>query len=303
MTDITNKPTTAGRVVVGFDGSDGALRAVLHAARQAQDRQLGLTVIMALAHLDPSWPRTARAVKADPGYLDAVRSKGGDQLTDLGRQVRAEYPELDIELALVGQNPAGALIQASEDAALVVVGARGRTAEHRQPVLGGVSTQVTAHSQCPVIVVPEVSKDAWAGPVVIGLQDAPDSLAAGAAAVAEAERMGRPLLAMYAWDVAPELGDMGALARLDPVKTQQDLDTMLKELLHPLMEGHPDVSVQRRVVQGSARTALVEASKSASLVVIGTRGLGGFAGMLLGSISRSVTREAACPVMVVRQHA
>jgi len=301
MTTITDKPDTAGRVVVGFDGSAGAVRAVLHAAREAQDRQLGLTVVMALAHLDPTWPRVARAVKADPGYLDAVRAKAGDQLTDMGRQVRAEHPDLDVQLAVLGQNPAGALIQASRDAALVVVGARGRTPEHRQPVLGGVSTQVIAHSLCSVVVVPEVAVDLSSGPVVVGLQDAPDSLAAGAVAVAEAERTGRPLLAMYAWDVAPELGDMGALARLDPIKTQQDLNEMLVELLEPLLEGHPGVAVQRRVVQGSARAALVEASRNASLIVIGTRGLGGFAGMLLGSISRSVTREAVCPVMVVRQ--
>ena len=300
MSQITATPDTARRVVVGFDGSARARRAVHHAARYADGRSLGLTVLLASPLLDPTTPRVARAVKADPGYLEAIRTAAADELRGVCEEVTSDHPDLSVIPALMAGNPAGALATASLDAALVVIGARGNTEEHRAPMLGGVSTAVIAHAHGPVLVVPENAIPTPDGPVVVGLQDAPDSLAAGKLAVAEAEQRGVPLVALYAWDIAPELGDLGALARLDPVKTQRDLDQMLTELLEPLIADHPDLPVQRRVVQGSARTALVDASALASLVVIGSRGLGGFAGLLLGSISRSVTREAVCPVMIVR---
>jgi len=300
MTHTTTESTTAHRVVVGYDTSSGAAQAVWEAAHYARARNLGLTILFSLRDLDPTASRTARAVKSDPGYLEALRRDARACLDDIARQVSEKYPELDVTTALLAMNPAGALASASLDAVLVVVGARGKTDERRAPILGGVSTAVIAHAQGPVLVVPESAAPEASGPVVIGLQDAPDALAAATVAITEAEQRGVPLIAIYAWDLAPELGDLGSLARLDPVQTHQDLDGMLADLLAPLLVGHEDVTIERRVVQGSARNALVEASKNASLVVIGSRGLGGFAGLLLGSISRSVTREAACPVMVVR---
>ena len=301
MSEPSSPSVTAKRIVVGYDGSSGATLALRHAAYYAVERGLGLTILAAHRDLDPTSTRTARALKSNPDYVNELRVRIVSHLDELCAQVRADHPGIDVLPDLVITNPAGALAAASQDAAFVVVGARGNSADRRAPVLGGISSAVIAHALGPVIVIPDAATTVpTPGPVVIGLQDAPDSLAAGVIAAAEAETRGVPLLALYAWDIAPELGDLGALARLDPVKTQHDLEQMLSELLEPLQAGHPDLVVERRVVQGSARAALVEASKDAGLIVIGSRGLGGFAGMLLGSISRSVTREAACPVMVVR---
>jgi len=301
MSVITTEPVTAGRVVVGYDGSAGSVNALTHAARLANDRGLGLLILMALPHLNAKVPRTARAMKLDPDYLTHIKARAKRKLDAAAEQLASQYPDLHTEVALMSADPAFALAEASKDAALVVVGVRGHSTERLSPMLGGVSGTVIAHSLGPVMVVPEGIHHMTSGPVVVGLVDAKDSLAAAAVAVAEAERRGVPLVALYAWDIAPELGDFGAMVRIDPEQTRKDLDAMLAELLTPLLVGHPTVRAERRVVQGTPRAALVEASQQASLIVMGSRGLGGFAGLLLGSVSRAVTRESDCPVIVVRE--
>jgi len=292
---------TQGRVVVGYDGSAGSVNALTHAARLANDRRLTLLILMALPHLNAKVPRTSRAIKLDPDYLTHIKARAKRKLDAAAEQLASQYPELKTEVALMSREPAGALAEASKDATVVVVGVRGHSSERMSPVLGGVSGTVIAHAEGPVLVVPEGIHDMASGPVVVGLVDAADSLAATKVAVDEAERRGVPLVALYAWDIAPELGEFGTVVRLDPEQTRRDLDNMLQELLTPMLEGHPTVKAERRVVQGSPRAALVEASQQASLIVMGSRGLGGFAGLLLGSVSRAVTRESECPVMVVRQ--
>jgi len=301
MSATISEPVTRGRVVVGYDGSAGSVNALTHAARLANDRGHTLLIMMALPHLNPKVTRTARALKLDPDYLAHIKARAQRKLDAAAEQLASQYPALTTEVALVSADPAGALSEASRDAVLVVVGVRGHSAERMAPVLGGVSGTVIAHALGPVMVVPDGIHDMADGPVVVGLVDAADSLAAGEVAIAEAALRGVPLIALYAWDIAPELGDFGALVHLDPEHTRAELDELLQELLIPLRDAHPDVPVERRVVQGSPRAALVEASQQACLVVIGSRGLGGFTGLLLGSVSRAVTRESDCPVIVVRQ--
>jgi len=288
-------------VVVGYDGSAGSVSALTHAARLANDRNLNLLIVMALPHLNTKVPRTARAIKLDPDYLTHIKTRAKRKLDAAAEQLASQYPELRTEVALMSADPADVLALASHDASLVVVGVRGHSSERLSPMLGGVSGTVIAHAQGPVLVVPEGIHDMSSGPVVVGLVDAGDSLAAAELAVKEAELRGSPLIALYAWDIAPELGDFGSMARIYPDQTRRELDIMLSTLLTPLLEGHPNVHAERRVVQGTPRAALVEASQQASLIVMGSRGLGGFTGLLLGSVSRAVTRESDCPVMVVRQ--
>jgi len=301
MSVSITEPITTGRVVVGYDGSAGAVNALAHAARLANDRGVTLLLLMAIPHLDPKNSRTARALKLDPDYLTHIKARAQRKLETAAGQLKSQYPAMTVEVALVSANPAGALAEASRKAALVVVGVRGHSSELLSPMLGGVAGTVIAHSAGPVMVVPDGLHDLANGPVVVGLVDAADSLAAGRVAIQEAEKRGVPMVALYALDVSPEIGDFGAIAHVDADHARKDLDDMLQELLGPIRDGHPDVQVERRVVQGSPRAALVEASQQASLIVVGSRGLDGFAGMLLGSVSRAVTRESDCPVIVVRQ--
>jgi len=301
MTTAITEPTTHGRIVVGYDGSAGAVNALTHAARLANDRGLTLLMIMALPHLNPKVPRTARALKLDPDYLTHIKARAQRKLDAAVEQLTSQYPALATENSLLSADPAGALVEASQDAALVVVGVRGHSAELLSPMLGTVSGSVIAHASGPVMVVPDGIHDMGGGPVVVGLIDAPDALHAGRVAIHEAEQRKVPLVAIYAWEIDAELSDFGTLPRIDAEQEQRELDAKLAVLLDPLLEGHPDVVVERRVVQAVPRAALVKASRRASLVVVGSRGLGGFAGLLIGSVSRAVVREADCPVIVVRQ--
>ena len=301
MTTAITEPTTHGRIVVGYDGSAGAVNALTHAARLANDRGLRLLMIMALPHLNPKAPRTARALKLDPDYLTHIKARAQRKLDAAAEQLASQYPHLTTDSALLSADPAGALVEASQDAALVVVGVRGHSAELLSPMLGTVSGSVITHASGPVMVVPDGIHDMTDGPVVVGLIDAPDALEAGRVAVREAERRNVPLVAMCAWEMAPELSDFGTLMPIDADQEQRELDAMLAALLDPLLDGHPGVTAERRVVQATPRAALVKASHRASLVVVGSRGLGGFAGLLMGSVSRAVVREADCPVIVVRQ--
>ncbi|MDR1354864.1 MAG: universal stress protein [Propionibacteriaceae bacterium] len=300
MTEQTPARFT-GRIVVGYDGSAGATDALLYAAAIADSRKLELVALMALSHLRVTDRRTTRALKVDPNYIENITTKAQTQLSDAVQQVATAYPELDVTSVLLAESPIEALANASKDAALLVIGARGSSSEKRLPLLGSTATEVITYAQGPVLVVPEGTHGLSNGPVIIGLQDAPDSLAASEIAATEAVLRDVPLVAMYAWDIAPELGDFSSVMQLDPEQTYRDLDTMLQELVVPLLAKHPELRVERRVVQGSARVALVDASRTASLIVVGSRGLGGFAGLLLGSVSRAVTREALCPVIVVRE--
>jgi len=300
MTTTTTEPTTQGRVVVGYDGSAGSVNALTHAARLANDRGLTLLMLMALPHLNPKVPRTARALKLDPDYLTHIKARAQRKLDAAAEQLASQYPALTTENALISADPAGALVDASQDAALVVVGVRGHSAELLSPMLGTVSMSVIAHAVGPVMVVPDGIHHMGNGPVVVGLVDAPDALEAARVAIREAERRQVPLVAMHAWDIAPELSDFGTLVHIDPDQEQRELDAMLAGVLDPLVKEHPDVVVERRVVQASPRAALVKASQQACLVVVGSRGLGGFAGLLMGSVGRAVVRESDCPVIVVR---
>ncbi|MCL2490368.1 MAG: universal stress protein [Propionibacteriaceae bacterium] len=301
MTMATSEPQTLGRVVVGYDGSAGAVNALTHAARLANDRCLTLLMIMALPHLNPKVPRTARALKLDPDYLTHIKARAQRKLDAATEQLASQYPDLKTENALLSADPAGALVEASRDAALVVVGVRGHSAELLSPMLGGVSGSVIAHATGPVMVVPDGIHHMANGPVVVGLVDAADALAAARVAITEAELRKVPLVAMHAWEIAPELSDFETYARIDSEQEQKELDAMLATLTDPLLEAHPGVVVERRVVQATPRAALVQASQQASLIVLGSRGLGGFAGLLMGSVSRAVIRESDCPVIVVRQ--
>jgi len=302
MATAIGEPSTQGRIVVGYDGSAGSVNALTHAARLANDRGLTLLMIMALPHLNPKVPRTARALKLDPDYLTHIKARAQRKLDAATEQLASQYPVLKTENALLSADPAGALVEASQDAALVVVGVRGHSAELLSPMLGGVSGSVIAHATGPVMVVPDGIHNMANGPVVVGLVDSADALEAGRVAIREAEARKVPLVAMHAWEIAPELSDLETLVRIDSEQEQRELDAMLAALTAPLLEGHPGVVVERHVVQATPRAALVQASQQASLVVVGSRGLGGFAGLLMGSVSRAVIREADCPVIVVRQH-
>ena len=174
---------------------------------------------------------------------------------------------------------------------MVVVGTRSRN-KMSAVVLGSVATSVAAKAPCPVVVV---RGERRTGPVVVGTDGSADSEQAVAFGFEEAARTGQPLRVVYCWHPQDQQADSVA-------STEGLLQNWLAESLAPYRNKYPTVRAQASVIGGRASAELVDLSATASLVVVGSRGRGGVAGLLLGSVSQSLLHHADSPVAIIRPH-
>jgi nucleotide-binding universal stress UspA family protein len=291
-------------VVVGADGSPSSRVALQWAAREATMRHVPLTVV----HVVPSFTVAASALAWPAGRVpeEVLEGQENDARSVIADAINAvedsaaggERPEIDSELLFGGSVPA--LADMSKDAGLLVVGCRGRTGQHRR-LLGSVSTGVIHHAHCPVAVihdeVPSVLQSSKL-PVLVGIDGSPASELATAIAFDEASWRGVDLVALHVWAEA----DMSTVFGIDSAAVQSAADKTLAESLAGWQERYPDVTVQRVVEFERPVHHLLDQAERAQLVVVGSHGRGGFAGMLLGSVSTAVAQEARVPVIVARQH-
>lgn len=179
---------------------------------------------------------------------------------------------------------------------MVVAGSDGLGALGRL-LLGSVATGLLHHAHCPVAVIHAgASPPQPNAPVLLGIDGSPASEAAAAFAFDAASRRGVGLLALHAWSdvgVYPMLG-------MNWRDSQDKGDQVLTERLAEWQEQYPDVPVERLLVCDMPARWLLKESERAQLVVVGSRGRGGFSGMLLGSVSSAVAQSAKVPVIVVR---
>jgi nucleotide-binding universal stress UspA family protein len=281
-----NDQIPPGSVVVGVDGSESSGWALQWGLEESRRRSLPL----ALVHSDD------QEVATSPGH-------GGRVLEDAVGVARREGPDVQATAHHRVGHAAGLLVQASTTAATVVLGAGARAGVTRA-VLGSVSHQVATHGHCPVVIVRHrASEDgAGAGQVVLALDDSESSTPAVDYAFAAASRQRLGLTAVHAWwreylggvlAYSPWEGDWSEVA--------QELEQMMERTLAGWCEKYPDVPVHRHLVRGHAVQMLVQESEGAALLVVGSRGRGGFPGLLLGSVSNGLLQHADCPVAVVRQ--
>lgn len=299
MTAITFDAT--GKIVVGTDLSRRAGAAVDWAAELAASRGWPLLIVAAVPEVPiPKRSRLFDAMATGdwPGHLhDSARHR----LNELRARVLATHPEVQVETHVEEGMPSWVLAQASKTAKVVVVGARGEHAPATVRALGGTADAVVAHAHGPVAVVTDLAHAVPGGPVVVGVDDSPEGHAALNLAGREAAARAVPLVAIHAWDLSPwMIGPMGGAGMVDPIPQQEALTAMVEEFLAPLRAEHPDLQTRAEVVEGRPSSALIKASQTAGLLVVGARGLGGFTGLLLGSTSKEVLRDAHCPVIVTR---
>jgi nucleotide-binding universal stress UspA family protein len=290
--------TTHRGIVVGVDGSPPSKVAVDWAAREAAMRNVPLTLV----HIIPTvrmWPE----VPTPPELARHFDEQGQDFLKD-GRRVAEEAMSgsdaIEVDTKLLKGAVLPSLVDLSKDAEMVVVGCRGLGAIGRR-LLGSVSSGLVHHAHCPVAVIhdedPLMTYPVAQAPVVVGIDGSPASESATAIAFDEASRRGVELVAVHAWSdiTVYEFPDVEWLARV-----KQQAEETLAERLAGWQERYPDVSVRRIVARDRPSHELVEQSESAQLVVVGSHGRGGFAGMLLGSVSAAVAESARMPVIVAR---
>ncbi len=283
-------------VVVGVDGSAAALRAVRWAVPEARCRRAVLHLVTALAWTDDRMVGVPGLGQAPYGqYLRTAAEHG---LAAAEAAALEADPDLPVERELVLGFPGGVLLERSQTAEMLVVGDRGR-GRIASAVAGSVAISVATRSGCPIVVVrgAEPAPDR-ALPVVVGIDGTPLSEAAIAFAFDAAAARRVPLVAVHTW--LDELNDPALAELVDWQTAAVQAEELLAERLAGWGEKYPDVPVQRVVARGRAALALLDQAARAQLVVVGSRGHGEIAGLLLDSVSNALVHGAGCPVAIVR---
>jgi nucleotide-binding universal stress UspA family protein len=280
-----------GFVVVGIDGSAQGLHAAEFGAREAAMRGLAVLLLRAIP-----WPFFDAPLS--PGLGGRIENEEREQAAAEIEEATARALEIDSKLKIHSRielaSPADLLLRVPA-ATMIVIGAH-KDASAVRPLLGTTATQVATHAACPVIVAR--GRERATGDVVVGV-DGDSSEAAVGFAFEEAALRGTGVTALHAWSHPMALGPADLLAQLD-----QDRHVVEQRVLDGALAGwsekYPQIAVTPVISRSHAKAALADASCRAQLIVVGARGRGGFAGLLLGSVGLSLLRSAACPVAVVR---
>lgn len=298
-TDMTGPAADLSRpIVVGIDGSDHSLFAAEVAAEEARLRELPLRLVTALS---PTFQAPLASppdvVSALPGVgptYEELRAAATETLHSAAAHIRQQHPDLPMVSHLLDGYPGGVLTDASAHATLILLGHRGHGGFPGM-LVGSVAMQLATHAACPVIIT-RGQQSPSDFPVVVGVDGSYAAQQAAEFAADAAARYKVPLVALYAWPWdagwAPEQIQAGAPPPEVPDAVSQSLGALANK--------YPQIDVRTEVrAQVAAHEALVGASAAARLVVVGSRGRGGFRGLLLGSVSQALINHARCPVAVV----
>lgn len=301
-------------IVVGVDGSDHGQCALVWAAREAERRRRPLHIVTAY-----SVPIFA-ASGLDGGYAtvdDSVIREGAEAIVKQALDKVSGYT-IDVDASVENGDASGVLLEMSESAKLLVFGTRGRGGFVGR-LLGSVSSALPAHAKCPTVTVPLICSDrlgettedkrikaeqARSGHqpvenvVVVGVDGSEQARVAVLEAASQAERLGATLRVVCA--VPQYSGSLAWVpAPMDRKALFADIRVQLDAGMAWLKSHFPHLPVESELKDGSPVDVLVEASRHVELIVVGTRGRGGFTGMLLGSTSDGVLHHAKGPVLVV----
>jgi nucleotide-binding universal stress UspA family protein len=282
---------SAGRpIVVGVDGSAGSIQAARWAAGEARLRGCAVRLVCVY-----SWPMPLDPlVSLPPEWTeDMLRGRAEAVVTEAVGRVRDAAGDVTVTGAAVPGLAPFKLLEASEGAAMVVVGHRGHGGF---AALGSVEAKLAAHAHCPVAVITSVdnAETAAAGTVLVGVDGSPPSDAAVGFAFEEADRRSATVTALHSWE-PPGPPPPGEPAPWEVFEARR-----LREWIQPWHDKYPSVTVEQYVTSERPAAALIDTARDAALLVVGCRGHGGFAGLLLGSVSQQVINHAPCPVVVVR---
>jgi nucleotide-binding universal stress UspA family protein len=210
-----------------------------------------------------------------------------------GRQLPAQ------DVLTLALPPAQALVELSATARMVVVGAQGHT-RLGGLLIGSVSQHVARQSGCPVAVIREQASPS-ASDIVVGIDEGPDSQTALELAFTLAAARRARVIAVHGWHARYDERPYGRLPISgDVVDRVVEGQQRLGEALAPWRERYPDVVVELAAMPVHPSRLLADASQTAGLIVVGSRGRGAFKGLLLGSVSQSVLTQASCPVLIAR---
>ncbi|MET7967508.1 universal stress protein [Micromonospora sp. NPDC005305] len=282
-------------ILVGYDGSADASVALDWALDEAgrSGRPVRLAYVFEWLTV-AGWigPGVAPGVWPD----ETARRQVEDLVRRAAADAAADRPGLTVQGEVFDGPPALVLQERSAEAAMLVLGSRGHGG-FGGLLTGSTAVSVSAHAHCPVIVVRD-GRPVTSGPVVVGADGSPSSVQALGFAVERAAQRDVPVRALRVWEPPAE----GRVPPgFDPEEAAATERAAAEADLTPWRESFPDVPVEVVANPGSPAALLVEESRTAQLVVVGSRGRGGLRGMLLGSVSQQLIHHAQCPVAVVRE--
>ncbi len=287
--------TTSGTVVVGIDGSASSRLALGWAVEQALAEGRDLTVVHAV---DVSNAAVAMgAASYPPEARVAIGDAGHQLLTDACATVRRMAPDLTVHQVFRLEDPRHVLLELSQDAAMVVVGSRGR-GPMRALLLGSVGAALARHAHCPVVIHRPGGAGAVRHGIVVGVDGTADSAAVLDFAYQQAALRDLPLTVILSvWDV--QTSTAGSFLTSDLVTTMESERIALSETLAGRSEDYPEVKTTTELARGVPYEELVRRGEQMNLLVVGSRRGHRLSHLLGGSVSVAVVEHAICPVAVI----
>ncbi len=284
-----------GSIVVGVDGSAMGNYALSWAIQRASSRHLPIHLIHAFA-----------SDLATLGFgagmdTESVRAEGERLLEAAAARVHAYDRGISVSRTCTQGFASRALVKASHDARMVVVGSHGQGGFFSGTPYGAVALQVVTHASCPVAVVGHGDTGATPfGRVLVGVDGSDLSLKALREAFDHASVREAELVVLHAWQ-AQDTDDPTLAAGSDWPAYEAAQEELVNRAIAEQRAAHPEVKVVQQIEQGDPTKLLKEGAAEADLVVVGNRGLGGFPGLLLGSVAAGLLSRTTCPVLVVRE--
>lgn len=286
-----------GTIVVGIDGSESSLDALRWAVDEARRRHGTVEAVFAWTF---PYAVPVPGHFSDPEWLEG-------EATEYLEQLLAKEPAgpTDVPVARrVHEGPAArALLDAAGGADMLVIGSRGRGG-FSGLVLGSVSHQCAQHAACPVVVIrrgaaPESpERGEGTGRIVVGVDGSEPALGALRWALDEARLRRAAVDVVHAWLPPQMYGYPYAMVDLHLDQVEAGSRELLTRIIQEAdTTGVP--AVEPILVADGAARALLDTAEGAELLVVGSRGRGGFTGLLLGSVSQQALHHGPCPVVVV----
>ncbi len=291
--------TPSGAVVAAVDGGPLSEAVVAFAAAEAGRRAAPLHLVSVVDLGTPMTPY-GDILTVDPELNDRLVEGSTSTLQAAAEQAASLDGSLSVTTASATGSPSAAIVDAAAGASCVVLGGR-RTRAAERAFLGSVALAVTQHAPCPVVLVPEGGRPTGDGRIVVGVDGSDHSADALAYGVEHARRSGGRVEALAVWYVEVE----GGVVVTEPGSPEWTaVEDRYRTMAERTIAGAvgPDAPVDVVVRRGPAAKTLVAAAEGADLLVMGSRGRGGFRGLLLGSVSQKVLETTKTPVAILHRH-
>ncbi len=293
--------TKRGAMIVGFDGSIPARLALYWAAVEATSRRLPLRLVHVFRWPLPELANLGTELKSldRDGLYEAARSAletAAERCADLA-------PDIDVSHDVLTGDPVAVLSAQAEGATMLVLGNSGQTGVDGI-LVGASAAELARRVTCPVVIVRPTlhdTRDDHRQRVVVGVDDSPAGMRALWFAFDFAARHRAELVAVHAWCDLPLEGLTSALDMdIDGALVHEEAGALLTAVLSGPAKQYPGVRVRPVVTIDRPARALLEETRGATLVVVGSHGRSQSPHVPLGSVSHALLHYASCSVAVVR---